>query len=472
MKYKDFFLPLIKEANLSGNSRSGGMSNWDYYVSNEFSPSNEYIIEKPSKIIDIKTNEELGEVFINDKINILSKELKNIGRSNFAFIKKISDNKKGYVNINSISKPTTQSDNSVIPGGKNSKEFGPDKLGLQNTEFSSSSQLISSVVNSIKSKYSDKKFNEIKIYLSDVLSKIGGGSVSINESFSKDYSLSKKHNVSSQDIKILSKNFGEVLGAIYTIKYNKKSKYVKFPSANQGLYDYLMVDKNDITTYFSTKSAGGSSTSMENINFVLKNFSDNKLFKDNKKEIDVIKMLINNKSEGKTTLTNIENFYKSILKTEESQILTMINKISKVKSKDLSQSELSKWFISMKKTSSEETFINTMKNIYSSVLSNSSATNSTLSEMYNMDTSDSIQNGYLYYPMGSYIVKYLNENEKYVDTLNYVLNFASYIHQFDANLSTNSFNVKIHTFDKIKFRFSYNGMAKKPANRPIGFKKV
>jgi hypothetical protein len=304
------------------------------------------------------------------------------------------------------------------------------------------------------------------------LSQIEGGNVSLNESFSKNYSLNQTYNITDQDIKILSKNFGEILGAIYTITHNKKSKYVEFPNTNQGLYDYLMVDERNITTYFSAKSSGGSSTSMENINFILRNFSDNTFFKNNKKEVDVIKMLINNKSEGKTTLTTIENFYKNILKKEESQILDTINKISKFKAKSLTQLELTKWFSSMKKTSTKETFIDTMNHIYSNILSKSKATKSTLSQMYDMDSSVSFQNGYLYYPMGSYIVKYLNKNKRYVDTLNYILNFASYIHQFDANLSNDSFNIKIHTFDKIKFRFSYNGMAKKPANRPIGFKKI
>jgi len=473
MKYKDFFDYFLTEANLLGKSRSGGVSNWQHYVVRDFSEDREYTIEKNSTIIDNKTLKELGEVLVGDKIHILSTDLEKIGGSLYAYVKTISDNIVGYVKLSSISKPTTKSQNSVISGGANSKEFLPKKLGLENIKFTSTSQLLSAVITGINSLYSDSKYTEIKSYLSDVLSKLTGTNVSINESFSRDYKLNRKYNVSDQDIKILSKNFGEVLGGIYAIKYNKKAKYVQFPSDdNQGLFDYLMVDERGRTTYISVKSGGGSSTSMGNINFVLNNFSNNRIFIDNKHEVETIRSLMNNKKEGKTTLTNIENFYKNVLNKEQSQILTSINKISKYKAKNLSQSELNKWFQSMKKTSPKEIFISTMKDIYSTILSGSSATDLSLSDMYELDDISSVQNGYLYYPMGSYIVKYMNSNKKYTDTLNYILNFASYVHQFDVNLSQNSFNIQIFTFDKKEFRFSYNGMAKKPANRPIGFIKV
>jgi hypothetical protein len=471
IRLKDLFI--LDEANLTGTSRSGGVSNWDHYVARDFSDRKQYSIEKNSKIIDKNTSAELGEVSVGDKVNILSKEVEKIGGSSYAYIRKLSDNTAGYVKLTSISKPTTQSKDSVIPGGGNSKEFLPKKLGLEGIKFKSTSELISATINGISSVYGDSVYAEIKSYLSDILSKLSGTNVSINESFSKNYKLSRRYNISDGDVKILSKNFGEVLGGIYTITHNKKAQYVQFPSDdNQGLFDYLMVDDKDRTTYISVKSAGGSSTSLSNINFVLNNFSNNRIFTNNKNEVETIRSLMNNQKEGKTTLTNIENFYKTVLNTEESQILASINKISKYKAKNLSQSELSLWFQSMKKTSSKEVFINTMKDIYSKVLGGSGASDSSLSEIYDLTSSDPVQNGYLYYPMGSYIVKYLNTNKKYVDILNYILNFASYIHQFDANLSQDSFNIKIHTFDKNEFRFSYNGMAKKPANRPIGFKKI
>ena len=81
-------------------------------------------------------------------------------------------------------------------------------------------------------------------------------------------------------------------------------------------------------------------------------------------------------------------------------------------------------------------------------------------------------NGYLLYPMGSYIVKYLNNDKKYLDLLNTILNYGSYVHQFTVNLSKNNFQVKISPFKTSKFRYTYNAGGGYPGNRPIGFKKV
>jgi hypothetical protein len=81
-------------------------------------------------------------------------------------------------------------------------------------------------------------------------------------------------------------------------------------------------------------------------------------------------------------------------------------------------------------------------------------------------------NGYLLYPMGSYIVKYLNNDKKYLDLLNTILNYGSYVHQFTSTLKKNNLQVGISSFKTSKFRYTYNAGGGYPGNRPIGFKKV
>ena len=92
--------------------------------------------------------------------------------------------------------------------------------------------------------------------------------------------------------------------------------------------------------------------------------------------------------------------------------------------------------------------------------------------------------GYIIYPMGSYIVAYMNRDDvkrtpdkpnklhRFIDALDMLANFGSYISQITVDMDSKSTKIQILKFSKNKFRFSYNGMAKKPANRPIGFKEA
>jgi hypothetical protein len=125
----------------------------------------------------------------------------------------------------------------------------------------------------------------------------------------------------------------------------------------------------------------------------------------------------------------------------------------------------------MTKTVKKEAFVRGMGELYQDVFGDfgapSRAKDDVLSRMY--DAKGGKDNGYIYYPMGSFITKYMNSSGNYLKVLNILLNYGSYVHQFDVNMYSNKFEVKIGSFKKKHFRFSYNGMANAPANRPIGF---
>jgi len=474
MKFKDFYSHLFTEASLTGKSRSGGTSNWDYYVVQRFDRSKDYFAEKNNSLYGDNIEEKIEDVKEGDKLNIVEKDLKTSGRSKYAKVKHVKSGKEGYLNINSIRKPTS-SGKGVIPGGTNSKEFTPDKLKLEGIKFTSKGQIVNTVVSAIKSKYGDDKYSDVRRYLYACMEK--AGRTSINESFTKTFKVNSGVELNNKDIKILSKNFGEVLAAIYIIATNKKSKYVEFPKdISQGLYDFISVRKSDITEYYSVKSHGGSSTSMENLNYILKNFSDNNvLFTKHKKEVDVIMSLMNNKEAGKTTLTNIENFFDDVLPSKGKKITDELGKISSYRPKDVSQSELTKWFQGMLEQSDEDTFVDTMNTIYDKVFGDVSRTPQTtdkvLRDIYQTGSGEKYDHGYLYYPMGSYITSYMNENGEYKKILNVILNYGSLINQFNVNMRPAEFEIQIKKFKTESFRFSYNGGSKYPANRPIGFKK-
>jgi hypothetical protein len=470
MKVRDFFFDL-NEANLTGKSRTGQVSNWDYYVVRNFDKNTPFFIDKDTVMLDFSFNETI-KLKQGDEIRIDSIELVNYNRSNYAKVN--VKGTVGLVNINSILKPTTSISGSIIPGGKNSKEFTPDKLGLEGKKFSNTSSMITTIQSALKSKYGDSIYFPINKYISDCIFTLTGTSLKLDESFSRNYRLSSKHSISTTDVRILSKNFGEIIGALYILQTNKKAKSVEFPTdVSQGLYDFIMVQSNDLTNYYSVKSKGGSSTSIFNVNFVLNNFSkNNTILQKHKKEVEVIRNLMNNRVTGTTTLTNIEKFYNTILVKEKSDIINRINKISKVTINNLSPSDLTKWFNSMVITSSFEDFQRTMLDIYTNILGGAKTTPKVLKEIYNSKSGDKYDHGYLYYPMGQYIVSYLNEEGDYKKILNLLLNFGSYIHQLTVDMSLNSIDISITSFKESEFRFTYNAGSKYPANRPLGFKKL
>ena len=54
IKYKDYFTHLLREASLSGSSRSAGIPNWDLHIVNDFDKKRKYNIEKDGKLYDKK----------------------------------------------------------------------------------------------------------------------------------------------------------------------------------------------------------------------------------------------------------------------------------------------------------------------------------------------------------------------------------------------------------------------------------
>jgi len=471
MKFR-YIYPQLFEANLTGKSRSGGTSNWEHYVVKNFTNDNIYTIDINGDVLD-ENEFKIGKVKKGDSVTITSPKLFTIGNKAYVRVEVIKNKLVGIVKLNMIQKPTTSSKDAIIPGGKNSKEFTPEKLGLVGIKFSSKTQMANTIFNGLKSIYGGKQYSPIRKYLYECIRSTT--SINLTESFSKQFALKINEPVSADDISVLSKNFGEVLGALYILSTNKKTNYVEFPTdISQGLYDFLMVENSGLTNYYSVKSLGGSSTAMDNINFILKNFGKtNSILVKNKIEVDVIQSLINNKTEGITTIKNIENFFNKMLTDKVSKMITELNKISEYRLKTISQSELDKWFNSMIKTVDIKTFVLTMNRIYDTVLSDvgstPKATSKVLEEIYLSGDGSLFKHGYLIYPMGSYIVNYLNNTGNYKTVLNVLLNYGSYIHQLTVNMYKTDLQIAISSFKTQNFKFSYNAGTKYPGNRPIGF---
>ena len=358
-------------------------------------------------------------------------------------------------------------------GGKNSKEFIPEKFGLGGKEFKNVNEFVNNVSLSVKSAYSDSKYINVKKYISSIVEEISGQGMNLSEGkvdrYTKLYSIPESFGVTEGDIKILSKNFGEVIAAIFMLKTNKKMVSIGFPSdPAQKLFDFYGKEKNGRIHYFSAKSGGGSSTALDNLNFIKKNFStDNKFLKDHIKEMEIIDSLIN--SSGRDTITNIIDFFHKNFPQKVSKMGKILG-ISK-----LSQKTFEEYLVNQRKKGTIDTFVNSCNKVYQEVLGDlrgkipATATR-TLKEMYN--STSTYKGGFMIYPMGSYITKFLNEKPQYTNALNLLMNFGSNISQVTVNLSNKSCDIAVIKFSKNTFKFSYNDMSKKPGNRPIGFREI
>jgi hypothetical protein len=484
IKLKDILESIKLEADLSGK-RSSGIPSWDSFVSHKFDPSKPFYVDNESFIVSPENIEiPLAAVNKGDELKILSPEYKTLGRSKYAYVKLVKNGIDGLLPLKFITKPTSVG----LLGGKQSKMFTPTDIGVNGKTFVNAATLINAAKQAIENKYSDPKYEEVKRYIYDCISSTVGSNT-LNEAFSKTILLKDKYlELDDQDINNVSKNFGEVLAAIYILSTSRLAEKLTFaPKEDTPFYDFY-IEKEKSTAvadsamtrgkiFYSVKSHGGSSTSLENLNFLLNNYSKvAKIFEDYKKEFDVINGLMNNKLNDATTVSNIETFFKTHFPDKIQAIVEKLNSIVQDESKkisSLSQADLSKWFIYATSNLDKKTFINVINEIYTQHLAGKGAEDKSLESMY--DNKKSKHNGYLYYAMGSYIVEYLNtykegDRTPYLETLNMLLNYGSFIQQFDVDLYYDKIVMKIEKFKTKQFKFSYNGVASSPGNRPIGFK--
>lgn len=483
IKLTDLLEGINLEANIAGK-RSSGIPSWDSFVSYKFDPEKPFYVDAEAAIVspeDIK--KPIAQVSKGDELRILSPEYKLFGKSKYAQVKLVKNGIEGLLHLNFITKPTSVG----LLGGKQSKMFTSSDVGVNGKTFTDAASLVNAAKQGIEAKYKDPKYDDIRNYVYDCISAVIG-SQSVNEVFSKAMPLKQKYvGLEDQDINNVSKNFGEVLAGIYTLSRNKMAEKLTFaPKEDTPFYDFYIENKKSAPVagsamtrgkvFYSVKSHGGSSTSLENLNFLLNNYSKvAKIFEDYKEEFDVINSLMNNKNSDATTVSNIEKFFVNHFPDKIQAIVEKLNSVvndEPQKIKSLSQADLSKWFSYATTNLDQQTFVSLINEIYAQQLAGKGAEDKSLISMFDNKTSK--HNGYLYYAMGSYIVEYLNtykdgNRTPYLDTLNMLLNYGSFVQQFDVNLYYDRVEIKIEKFTTKKFRFSYNGVASSPCNRPIGF---
>lgn len=461
------FISFMTEASLGG--RKEGVLNWDHYVipALETEPNKEYSFwdNKAGHNMKLYDTEDLSSYIDfstkpNLKFKIVSPDLFIKGNQKYAYVK-MTTGETGLVNIHSILKETDS---------KNTKLFTPDKLLLGGKEYNSLAQLSEDVVNQIKRVYGGSEYKDVMDILINITNTIAG---TMNEDKVARFKDTIKYSgfVSNPEYdKVISKNFGEVIAALYIMKTNKKVVTVGFPaSAKEPLYDFYGIQKNGNKILYSVKSGGGSSTALANMNIVLSNMSkDNTIHKDKRHQIETIVSLMN--VDGRNTSSNIRSFFKNVFKKRYTDIVYHMKNIYPIFNLD-DDKKLDEW-LKHAREMSESDFVEFFDELYKIGLTYggkvSRPQKDTIIDLYR--GKKNFKHGYLIYPMGSLIIKYLNDHEQYVLALNSILNMASFVSQVSVNVTGATITIEIIPFDKNKFRFSYNSMTKSPNNRPIGFK--
>ncbi len=494
LKFKSY---LLSEVSLSGDT-SRGPSRWDTYLVPDWTADTDYkLFTDGVLVLSEPATKSLKDFTISGphskgtKLQVISTELKSIGTKDFAKVHIDGQPQNGWIKISQIEKPAeVKEDGGIlcVLGGTNSAEFKPEKINLNGNEYTSTTKLVSAISTGIKEKYGGEEYKEVRRYLSEFVDKIGGMPLTeaSEERTEKSFTTTETFNVCEPDIKILSKNFGEVLGALYIIKTNKKIGTIGFPSnISQGLYDFYGIDGAGRTTYYSAKSGGGSSTSMANLTFITKNFSkDNSWLKDNALEMKVVNKLMNNPD--RNTATNILYWFEKESKGLLRRILKIMSKGATISS--LERADLAIWLNAMrKKKKGEVEFLSIMKDVYKTLevgKKKPASTVAVLKDIFNDKKGKDYEGGYVIYPMGSHIVAYMNGDDvkrnydakiykhRFIDCLDMLMNFGSFIQQITVDMEDKTTKIAIIKFSRNKFRFSYNGMTKKPNNRSIGFKEA
>lgn len=465
------FLDFLNEADLTGVSRSRGKPNWDAYIADDPNwKTNDYKIERPCNLLNDKFDEVTPAISMKkgDAISILSIDLKKKGPSSYANIR--FGKTEGYVKINCISKPSSKKN-------RNTKALTPKTLGLNGKRFT-----IDSLVAAVKSKLDQPIVStQVKEYIDDIIDAITNKKIFEKvERFEKSVKLSKVYQLDpANELSVISKNFGEVLAALFILRTSKKAKQVEFPAAeNFPLCDFIVINQTeDDRTFVSVKSGGGSSTDIKNLKVFLPYVNVDESSPE-WKTLQIIMANVKDVKDGETpkdaraTVSCILSFFQDseIGKKSLGPICKALgfrdNKI------DMSQIDnLWQMIMTEKAKGKSSDIYKRLTNFYTLV--GYSANQATMDEIFKVGQKKDISSGgFIIYPLGSFIVKTLNANPKMISLLNSIIQLSemgSNVQQSTVDATNKDVTFKIIRFNKNEFKFSYNAMMKSPANRPLGF---
>lgn len=325
-------------------------------------------------------------------------------------------------------------------GVVSNKELTPDKLGLSNKKIFSTS-ILNEAKTSIKRTTVP---NNIKAFLEDLL----------EASNSSTGIIKSEHleSISDSDLNVISKDFGEVSGAIwYMSQYNKKSKTVFYPpDVANPLVDYYVNDgTKDIA--ISAKANKGAPPSINAIAKILSGMRYTDAKKENARKA-IIAISEKSTVEGIVEAAKDLNtagyqwLKKNIFKNTNFSAAQCETALSKLKTADEAIELLTPFYTLIGRSASKEITERIFKN---------------RSKRY----------GLIISPLGYALVDELNGLAIYKEVLNDAAK-SIVVSQLYMSINKSSKTVKynVQEFGVSSFKFLYNANAGEPSLKKISFK--
>ena len=228
--------------------------------------------------------------------------------------------------------------------------------------------------------------------------------------------LKEKMNFEESDLKVISKDFGEILVAIWCLyNNNNNNKYVIFPEkSNEKLIDLTLLE-NKQTTSISVKSGSGSKSSIPNILNIVKDPNNNiKIDNDLLNVFEIVKNY-----SAKEQMIKLHQYFKTDIIMELSLILQLpVDKIN--------LNNIKEWIKDKKDTD----IINKLEKWWF---------NSSTPRKFNVKDKERL----ILSPLGESIPKILNRNKKLINSFN---NLTKKIDVVEININVNYDKIQIKEF--------------------------
>jgi len=309
------------------------------------------------------------------------------------------------------------------------KDLSPDNLNISNENYNIEN-LITRTSAELKNKYN--------FYISEQLIHL------LNSVKNKNYDikLDKKLDFSIDDLVVISKDFGEILAAIW-LMYNFNFSQIFFPkNSNEKLVDFW-AKKVYINYPISVKSGNGSKVYLKNILDAIKRRKklNNKSFK-GELSLEIIKIVETNTMKSQMIILH------QYLKT---QMIEDLSKIMQMNIEDITEDSVIKWV----KDKSIEELKEILKNWWDKY-----------SRLRKFDIDD--KERLVIASLGENIKFVLNENEKLKESLNYLARHISLL-QINVDVKEDRIVFKKRFFKDLKFKFDWQGYS---SGNKLGFNVV
>lgn len=319
------------------------------------------------------------------------------------------------------------------------KELCPDKFGLNGKTLTGLE-----IISHLKSNLNYSK--EINDELLELAIKANSKGLLI-----PDTNLSL---IRSVDLKTISKDYGEILGAIWAMK-NLGFTSVKFPlSPNEPLLDFYANKNDELPLAFSIKSGSGSKTSIDNIIKAAKanipvggGKLEDYLTREEEKAIEVLK---------KINTLSMRNGMIEAHKILETAGIQELAKVMDIPVDDITNDTINSWL----KAKTLPEIKTELQSFYSSVKSKPDE---------KMWTETRNINRLVIGPLGQSLpILFNKENSPMLSVLNKIANIIV-MHQLNVNVSKNSITFKVSEFKDSKFVFGWQGYS---GGGKLGFRMV